>query len=238
MDEVVNDISGGSFSYLKTAINGLLSSLQKCNECQTRFNNQSNRLRFVNDDKLKEKIIRSMEAEGRNLDRYIDDCNQIINNIEAIQFNVTVTYTPGGGPFDLEDTQALYDESFKTESTPESTAPKEFYTADGQRYHMEGTEKGLNNVLVLTDTDTGYIYDGWTSGAVGRDIYFLEDPNTGQTNEGYAIVDGKPMHIRRGADGYFYFDNGVPVSGNPNASQGTSEANGGSFTGGGASHGF
>ena len=211
MDEISSDVSGGAFASLRAALTDLVSGLGQCAKYKSNYFYQCDRLRTVSDEKQRAAINELIVAEGRNLDSCINYCQGIVNVIEAIQFNGTVTYTPGGGA-SVEDTSALYEASKGEDKTKtETEKPKEYYTSDGNKYHMEGTEAGLQNVLVLTDTDTGYIYDGWTSSAVGRDMFFSSDQN-----EGYAIVDGVPMHFSRRSDGYFYYDNGVSINDNPN----------------------
>lgn len=401
MDEVVSNLSGGGYTALKDALTDLESGLGQCSTYKDRYFYQCDRLRFVNDEDQRKKIIKYRDAEKKNLEKCISFCDSVVSTISSIVYNGTVTYTPGGGASGLEDNSALLEDSMaypeyykgvtaeqldsipegagivlydskgnkytfyrdagngdfnmvdseghlvgvksaadiitdgewnvrvedkagiyasaqtttvngkkyltgdtssptasvntgdvgtyktqlltqmgaggkttvydangqahtverqgdgsymidgdttrrsidymydtytltnpkatstQTETTtpaqtsssdstdattaaPTSTTPKETYTGDSKRYHFEGTEKGLKNVLVLTDTDTGYRYDGSTSIVVGKDLYFSSDQS-----EGYAMVEGLPMHFRRGLDGYYYFDGGTPISGNP-----------------------
>ena len=111
MDEVANDISGGSFVSLKAAISDLITGLGQCEKFKNNYNYQSDRLRTVSNNEKRQRIKELVAAEGRNLDNCISYCNDIVNKIEAIQFNGIVTYTPGGGAAGLEDTEALYEAS-------------------------------------------------------------------------------------------------------------------------------
>ena len=217
LTNVQSDVSGVCNCF-NAILSDLSSGLTDCQKYRSRINNYSDRLRFINDDTKREKIVAALNAEQRNLSNCVSYCNSLASQFSQYEFNGNINTYTSSQISGLENTDDLYQASLgdadgndSNESAPESQTPKQYYTSDGQRYHMEGTGKGLYNVLVLTDTDTGYIYDGWTSGAVGRDLFFSSDQS-----EGYAIVDGNPVHFRKGSDGYYYYDNGVSIRDNPN----------------------
>ena len=109
MREIGTDYAGGNFINLKLSLTDLETALGQCAKYASNIATQKNKYNSAKSEAKKARILELINAETRNLSTCVAFCNDRIAFAEAVVFNGTATYTPGGVS-GLEDTSTLSSE--------------------------------------------------------------------------------------------------------------------------------
>ena len=101
LTNVQSDVSGVCNCF-NAILSDLSSGLTDCQKYRSRINNYSDRLRFINDDTKREKIVAALNAEQRNLSNCVSYCNSLVSQFSQYEFNGTINSYSSSTPPDEE----------------------------------------------------------------------------------------------------------------------------------------